>query len=189
MFLYNLRKLVWKLIYLVSKCEQNIRNTRKANFIPHIHLFFPFLYFKQEENLIITILTIWTQLYPDCLGDYGIQWAKTEPTLSGLLPIMLKMQVFLQVAEWCNHHNITKTLHLDIFQSVPLVTGLDECRIPGLNSLTKEMEKKKLIVHPDTFNYKLSYFFFNHCVHSLWCILGHRISYREFNHDTSNYRS
>lgn len=54
-----------------------------------------------------------------------------------------------------------KKHHLDIFQNVQLVMGLDEYRIPGLNSLTEEMEKKKLTA--DAFNL----FFFNHCVHGL----------------------
>lgn len=44
--------------------------------------------------------------------------------------------------------------------------GGGEHRIPRLNSLTEEVEKTKLIVHADTFNYKLSSFF-NHYVHSL----------------------
>lgn len=54
---------------------------------------------------------------------------------------------------------------MDIFQNVQLSMGGGEYRIPRLNILT-EVEKTKLIVHADTFNYKLSSYF-NHYVHSL----------------------
>lgn len=187
MFLYDLRKLLWKLIYW-SPNVNKISGINVDNFIPHIHLFFYFLLFlKQEENLTITILTVWTQLYSDVLFrrlQHSMSKKKfNEPTLSGLFPVILKIQFFLQVTEWCNHHNITKKHHLDIFQNVQLVMGLDEYRIPGLNSLTEEMEKKKLTA--DVFNL----FFFNHCVHGLWPNFSHRISYKEFSHENSTYRS
>lgn len=152
----------------------------------HLSFFYFLLLFNRKKISPLLFLLFelsYTQIV--CLGDYSIQWAKIEPILSGLWPIMLKMQIFLQVTEWCNHHN-RKKKKFGFFSKCAVSHGSWWVQNPWAEQLDREMEKKKLTADAFDFNY---FFFFSDCVHGLWPIFVHRISYKEFSCERSNYRS
>lgn len=65
-------------------------------------------------------------------------WANTFRAVSNYVK-----NADLSTGVWMMQPSQYKNPNLNIFQNVQLVMGLDESGIPGLNSLTEEMEKKK----------------------------------------------